>query len=347
MSRMAIPRHWVSSHENCWFGGLLSRKNLHELHLFPASATTVGVSKSGLLFFNHWNNCTDLPMRIFQDVRHTENIYICTGVTPMMMMTAAVAFSEESRSFITATSMLTNTSSNAPKLWSHQSLLLIDPICILLAFPVLNWSPELWSDLSSGWDLGVPLVASFPGEIREETSLCFLRNGSPLELDLELSLEESTSLSLLLNSHPLLKFQIFTHVSTWGYNHNCVTMCSIPKKVRPEMTRLSYHQSFSCLFGEWDQFDRRISTATAPWTRLKDCTMILAFIASFILGSFGKTRAFGIISIQTGMILVIKGMRGSLRRPSLNFSHFQHQIRLDTRRVSNQTPFRRPQKYEK
>lgn len=113
------------------------------------------------------------------------------------------------------------------------------------------------------------------------------------------------------------------------------------------MTRPTYHQSFSCLFGEWDQFDRRISTATAPWTRLKDCTMILAFIASFILGSFGKTGAFGIISIQAGMILVIKDMRGSLRRPSLNFSHFQHQIRLDTRKMSNQTPFRRPQKYEK
>ena len=30
---------------------LFPLRNLHELHLFPASATTVGVSKSGLLFF--------------------------------------------------------------------------------------------------------------------------------------------------------------------------------------------------------------------------------------------------------------------------------------------------------
>ena len=51
---------------------LFPLRNLHELHLFPASATTVGVSKSGLLFFSHWNSCTDLLMRIFQVVRHVE-----------------------------------------------------------------------------------------------------------------------------------------------------------------------------------------------------------------------------------------------------------------------------------
>ena len=90
-------------------------------------------------------------------------------------------------------------------MWSDQSLLLIDPI--LLAFPILNWSPKLRSDLCSGWDLGVPLVSSFSGEIREETSLCFLRTGSPLELNLELSLEESTSLSLLLNSYLCWNFR--------------------------------------------------------------------------------------------------------------------------------------------
>ena len=110
--------------------------------------------------------------------------------------------------------------------------------------------------------------------------------------------------------------------------------------------KTSLSTNVSVLHKIWPHWNSSPSTCLVVFETYNPATMNPPFISLFILGPFGKTGAFRIILIQAGTILVIKGMRGSLRMRYLNFSHFQHRIRLDSSRVSNQTPFRRPQKCE-